>query len=182
MTRFLQLGVYNKTLNACFLGITVSFVSLESQCFPRPELGTHIFVYLLNRDQTHVAEWVLTSHCTKSLMQCLFFDISCSPPPIRSINYRFWNICVYITRGLEIMLFKNRAYTKHQDIHDGESFRKSWFLYSALKRPIQYCMVTASDIEISSLLNRNPLKDSRKLKIFLAICLNLLIYYGHWYL
>ena len=28
--------------------------------------------------------------------------------------------------------------------------------------PIQYCVVTASDIEISSLLNRNPLKHSKK--------------------
>ena len=45
-------------------------VSLESQCFPRPELGTLIFVYLINRDKTHVVEWVLASHCTKSLMQC----------------------------------------------------------------------------------------------------------------
>ena len=35
---------------------------------------------------------------------------------------------------------------------------------------------TASDIEISSLLNRNPLKHSKKSKIFFAICLNLLIY------
>jgi len=25
---------------------------LESQCFPRTELGTHIFVYLINRDKT----------------------------------------------------------------------------------------------------------------------------------
>ena len=57
------------------------------------------------------------------------------------------------------MLFTNRAYTKHQDIHDHESFRKSGFLYSALQSPIQYCVFTASDIEISSLLNRNPLKS-----------------------
>ena len=42
-----------------------------------------------------------------------------------------------------IMLFTNRAYTKHQDIHDQESFRKSVFLYSALQSPIQYCVVTA---------------------------------------
>ena len=42
----------------------------------------HIFVYLINRDKTHIVEWVLTSHCTKTLMQCLFFDISCSFPPI----------------------------------------------------------------------------------------------------
>ena len=60
------------------------------------------------------------------------------------------------------MLFTNRAYTKHQDIHDQESFRKSGFLYSALQSPIQFCLVTASDIEISSLLNRNPLKDNFK--------------------
>ena len=76
------------------------------------------------------------------------------------------------------MLFTNRAYTKHQDIHDQES----GFFYSALQSPIQYCVVTASDIEIASLLNRNPLKHSKKSKIFFAICLNLLIYYGHWYL
>ena len=77
------------------------------------------------------------------------------------------------------MLFTKRAYTKHQDIHDQESAKKSGFLYSALQSPIPYCVVTASDIEISSLLNRNPLKHSKKLKIFLRICLNLLIYYGH---
>ena len=71
--------IYNKTLNDFSLGKSVSFVSLESQCFPQPELGTHIFVYLINRDKTHVVEWVLTSHCMKSLMQYLFFDISCSP-------------------------------------------------------------------------------------------------------
>ena len=77
------------------------------------------------------------------------------------------------------MLFTNRAYTQHQDIHDQEPFRKSRFLYSALQSPIQYCVVTASDIEISSLLNRNPLTRSQKSKIFFATCLNLLIYYGH---
>ena len=60
------------------------------------------------------------------------------------------------------MLFTNRAYTKHQDIHDQGSFRKSRFLYSALQSPIQNCVVTASDIEISSLLNRNPLQHSKK--------------------
>ena len=76
------------------------------------------------------------------------------------------------------MLFTNRDYTKHQDIFDQESAKKSGFLYSALQSPIQYCVVTASDIEISSLLNRYPLKHSKKLKIFFAICLNLLIYYG----
>ena len=73
------------------------------------------------------------------------------------------------------MLFTNRAYTKHQDIHDQESFRKSGFLYSALQSLIQYFVVTASDIEISCLLNRNPLKHSKKSKIFLTIGLNLLI-------
>ena len=82
-------------------------------------------------------------------------------------------------KGHEIMLFTNRAYTKHQDIHDQESFRKSGFLYSALQSPIQYCVVTASDNEISSLLNQNPLKHSKKSKILLAIGLNLLIFYGH---
>ena len=60
------------------------------------------------------------------------------------------------------MLFTNRASTKHQDIHDQESFKRSGFLYSALRSPIQYCVVTASDIEISSLLNRNRLKDGKK--------------------
>ena len=65
-------------------------------------------------------------------------------------------------KGLQIMLFANRAYTKHQDIDGPESFRKSGFLYSALQSPIQFCLVTASDIEISSLLNRNPLKASKK--------------------
>ena len=77
------------------------------------------------------------------------------------------------------MLFTNRAYTKHQDIHDQESFGKSGFLYSALQSPIQFFLVMASDIKISSLLNQNPLKDSKKSKIFFAIGLNLLIYYGH---
>ena len=65
------------------------------------------------------------------------------------------------------MLFTNRAYNKHQDIHDQESFRKLGFLYSALQSPIQYCVVTASDTEISSLLNGNPLKHSKKSKIYL---------------
>ena len=73
------------------------------------------------------------------------------------------------------MFFTNRTYTKHQDIHDQESFRKSGFLYSAFQSPIQFCLVTASDIEISSLLNRNRLKDNKKSKIFFAICLNLKI-------
>ena len=82
-------------------------------------------------------------------------------------------------KGLEIMLFTDRAYTKHQDIHDQESFRKSTFLYSALQSPIQYCAVTASDSEIFSLLNRNPLKHSKKSKVFFAIGWNLLIYHGH---
>ena len=77
-------------------------------------------------------------------------------------------------KGLEIMLFTNRASTKHQDIHDQESFRKSGFLYSAFQSPIQYCLVTVSDIETSSLLNRNPLKRSKKSKIFLGKGLNLL--------
>ena len=42
-----------------------------------------------------------------------------------------------------IMLFTNRAYTKHQDIHDQESVRRSGFLYSALQSPIRHCVVTA---------------------------------------
>ena len=66
------------------------------------------------------------------------------------------------------MLFTNRAYTKHQDIHDQESFGKSGLLYSAFQSPIQYCVVTASDTEISSLLNRNPLKTQQKIKDFLC--------------
>ena len=65
------------------------------------------------------------------------------------------------------MLFTNRAYTKLQDIHDQESFRKSGFPNSAFQSPIQNCVVTASDIEISSLLNRN-LKHSKKIKDFLC--------------
>ena len=68
-------------------------------------------------------------------------------------------------KGQEIMLVTKRAYTKHQDVHDQESFMKSGFLYSALQSPIQYWVVTASDIEISSLLNRNPLEHSKKSKI-----------------
>ena len=75
-------------------------------------------------------------------------------------------------KGLEIIIFTNRTYTKHQDIRDQESFRNSGFLYSALQSPIQYCVVTAFDIEISSLLNRNPLNHSRKSKIFFTIGLN----------
>ena len=71
-------------------------------------------------------------------------------------------------KGKAMMLFINRAYTKHQDIHDQESFRKSGFPYSVLQCPIQYCMVTASDIGISSLLNRNPLKHSKKIKDFVC--------------
>ena len=55
-------------------------------------------------------------------------------------------------KGLEIILFTNRTYPKHQDIHDQESFRNSGFVYSALQNPIQIYLVTAGDIEISSLL------------------------------
>ena len=69
------------------------------------------------------------------------------------------------------MLFTNRGYTKHQDIHDQESFRMSGFPYSALQSPIQYCVVTASDIEISTLLNQNPVKHNKKSKIFLQLVL-----------
>ena len=77
-------------------------------------------------------------------------------------------------KGLEIMLFTNTAYTKQRY----PSFGKLGFLYSALQSSID-SVVTASDIEISSLLNLNPLKHSKKSKIFLAIDLNLLIFYGH---
>ena len=52
-------------------------------------------------------------------------------------------------KGLEIMLFTYRAYTKHQDIHDQESLKRSAFLYSALQSSIQYCVVTACDIRVS---------------------------------
>ena len=97
---------------------------------------------------------------------------------VYALSVEFQKILVKF-KGLEIMLFADRTYTKHQDIYDQESFRKSGFLYSALQSPIQFCLVTASDIEISSLSNRNPLKDSKKSKIFFAICLNLLIHYGH---
>ena len=50
------------------------------------------------------------------------------------------------------MLFTNTAYTKDQDIHDQESFRKSGFLYSALESPIQHCMVTA----VTFVVRRSP--------------------------
>ena len=53
-------------------------------------------------------------------------------------------------------------------MYDQESFRKSGFLYSALRSPIQYCVVKASDIENSSLLNRNPIKHGKKIKDFLC--------------
>ena len=76
------------------------------------------------------------------------------------------------------MLFTNNIHQTSR-YPDQEPFRKSGFLYSALQSPIQYCMVTASDIEISSLFNQNPLKRSKKSKIFIAIGLNLLIFYGH---
>ena len=56
----------------------------------------HIFVYLINRDKTHIVELVLTSHCTKTLMQCLFFDISCSPPPSQVDKIIGSEIFVYI--------------------------------------------------------------------------------------
>ena len=82
-------------------------------------------------------------------------------------------------KGVEIMLFTNRVYTKRQDIHDQESFRKSGLRYSAFQSPIEYCVVSTSDIKMSSLLNRNPLKHCKKSKIFFAISFNLLIYYGH---
>ena len=65
------------------------------------------------------------------------------------------------------MLFTNRDYTKHQDIHDQEFFRKSGFLYSALIVQSNFLcilnvwLVTASEIEISCFLNRN-----KKSKIF----------------
>ena len=65
--------------------------------------------------------------------------------------------------GLEILLFTKRAYTKRQDIHDQESFSKSGF---RTPESNPNCGVTASDIEISSLLNRNSLKHSKKSKIF----------------
>ena len=75
-----------------------------------------------------------------------------------------------IPRGKEGI---NRAYTKHHDIHGQESSRKSGFLYFPLQSPIQFCVVMVSDIEISSLLNQNPLKHSKQSKSFFAICFNL---------
>ena len=45
------------------------------------------------------------------------------------------------------MLFTNNIHQTSR-YPDQEPFRKSGFLYSALQSPIQYCMVTASDIEI----------------------------------
>ena len=159
-------------------------VSFESQCFPQPELGTRIFVYLITHDKTLI-------RCRMGPHQPLYEEVdamlSYSLPPIQvdklqDLKY----LCIAELqktlvkfKGLEILLLRNRAYTKHQDIYDQESFRKSGFLYSALQSPIQYCMVTASDIEISSLLNRNPLNHNKKSKIFFAIGLNLLIYHGH---
>ena len=55
------------------------------------------------------------------------------------------------------MLFTNRACTKHQDIHDQESFRKLEFRYSRTpeSNPILSVYLTPSEIEISGLLNRN---------------------------
>ena len=129
--------IYNTTLNDCSLGKSVGFHSLESQSFPRPEPGTHIFLYLINRDKTHIVEWVLTSHCTKTLMQCLFFrHFLVLFLQFRLIGSLGSEIFVYISlgqlqktllkfKGPAIMLFTNRAYTKHQDVHDQESFRKS---------------------------------------------------------
>ena len=55
-----------------------------------------------------------------------------------------------------------RTNSKFKDMHDQESFRKSGLLYSAFQSPIQYCVVTASDTEISSLLNRNFFKRSNQ--------------------
>ena len=129
--------IYNKALNDCFLGKSVSFVSLESQCFPRPELGTHIFVHLINRDKTRVVEWVLTSHFKNSLMQCVFFDISCSPPSIwiysagilsskvgkpatnckRMFLYGFW------PRNMS-----SKTYQKFPKIRAGDVYNKGVFL------------------------------------------------------
>ena len=38
-------GDITKHLMTAPLGNQFSFVSLESQCFPQPELGTHIFLF-----------------------------------------------------------------------------------------------------------------------------------------
>ena len=57
--------------------------------------------------------------------------------------------------------------------------RDSFIPHSRVKSNI---VVTDSAIEISSLLNRDPLKHSKKSEIFFATSLNLLINYGHWYL
>ena len=58
-------------------------------------------------------------------------------------------------KGQEIMLFTNRAYTKHQDIHDQQS--SSGFLYSALQSPIQYCM----DTDVTFVVWLSPKKKHR---------------------
>jgi len=57
-----------------------------------------------------------------------------------------------------------------------------WCLSSTSWNHVTWRHFWNGSIEISSLLNRNPLKHSKKSKIFFAVDLNLLIYYGHWYL
>ena len=63
------------------------------------------------------------------------------------------------------MLFTNRVYTKHQDIHDQEFLgsRDSFIPHSR----VQFNIVCSQPpiIEISSLLDRNPLKHNNKSKI-----------------
>ena len=66
------------------------------------------------------------------------------------------------------MLFTNRAYTKHQDIHDQESFRKSGLLYSAFQSPIHIAWSRPPILKSLDLLNRNPFKGSKKIKDFLC--------------
>ena len=57
----------------------------------------YLFFFLINLDKTRVVESVLTSHCMKSLLQFLFFDISFAPLQFMLIKHRVLNISAYIT-------------------------------------------------------------------------------------
>ena len=69
--------------------------------------------------------------------------------------------------GQAIMLFANRVYTKHQDIHDQESLRKSGYPNSALQSPIEI-LRGQGPIFIKS----KSFKTQQKIKYFFAIGLN----------
>ena len=75
------------------------------------------------------------------------------------------------------MLFTSRDYTEISMIKTLLGHRDSFIPHSR----VQYNFVWSRPpiCEISTLLNRNPLKASKKSKIFFAICLNLLIHSGH---